>query len=76
VLVYKAQKGGGSASEIGQRIAAALMTNPQAILDLKAAADGISLVPAELRDLSLTEILELLATAGSIAAECSKAIKE
>jgi hypothetical protein len=33
-------------------------------------------VPAELRDLSLTEILELLATAGSIAAECSKAIKE
>ena len=76
VLIYKAQKDGGSAQEIGQRIATALMTSPETINALKAAADGIKDVPAELKDLSLTEILQLLATAGKIAADCSAAIKE
>lgn len=75
VLIYKAQKDGGPASEIGQRIALALMQNPEVIAKLKLAADGISEVPAEAKDLNMVEALQLIATAGKIAADCAAAIK-
>lgn len=75
VLIYKVQKEGGTASEIGQRIALALMQNPDVIAKLKLAADGISEVPAEAKDLNMIEALQLVATAGKIAADCAAAIK-
>jgi len=75
VLIYKAQKGGGAASEIGQRIAAALISNPEVIAKLKLAADGISQVPEEAKDLDLSEVLTLVSKAGEIAAKCAAEIK-
>jgi hypothetical protein len=75
VLVYKVQKGGGTPSEIGQRIAIALMQNPDVITKLKVAADGIGEVPAEAKDLTMIEGLQLIAVAGKIAAECAVAVK-
>jgi len=58
-VVAKAVKPGGQASDIASRIAAAVVVNPTLIEEIKTAADGISSIPAELRDLSLGEILEL-----------------
>lgn len=58
-VVAKAVKGGGSASDISSRIAAAVIANPLLIEQVKTAADGISEIPAEIKDLSLGEILEL-----------------
>lgn len=76
VIVYKAQKNAANASEVGTRIAAYIMAHPEVIAKLKAAADGISEVPAEIKDLSLVEILDLMSKAGAIAAKSAAAIKE
>jgi hypothetical protein len=59
-VVAKAVKAGGQASEIGSRIAADLVTSPTLVAEIKAAADGISEIPAEIKDLSIGESLELL----------------
>jgi hypothetical protein len=58
-VIAKAVKGGGTASEISSRIAAALIANPSLIEEVKAAADGISAIPSEIKDLTLGEVLEL-----------------
>lgn len=58
-VVAKAVKGGGSASDISARIAAACIANPVLIQEVKDAANGVSQIPAEIRNLSLGEILEL-----------------
>ena len=58
-VIAKAVKPGGQASDIAGRIAAALMANPGLIDEVKSAANGISQIPEELKDLSLGEILEL-----------------
>lgn len=76
VLVYKAQKGAANPGEVGTRVAAYIMAHPETIAKLKSAADGISEVPAEIKDLSLVEILELMSKAGAIAAKAAAAIKE
>jgi hypothetical protein len=59
VAVALAVRAGGSPADIAGRIAARLMANPALLDGLKAAFDGISEVPAEIKDLSLGEILEL-----------------
>lgn len=82
VVVYKAQKsarkadGSFDVQALAAQLAAQLMGNPQVIDSLKAAFDGIKLVPSELKDLSLTEILQLATTAGLAATKASQAIKE
>lgn len=75
VLVHRAQRGGGSAAEIGQRIAGELLASPQTVAALKAAADGIGDVPAEAKDLSFAEALELIAECGRLAADAARAIR-
>lgn len=75
VLVYRAQKGGGSAAEIAQRIVAGVMANPQIIQDLKEAFDGAGTVPSELTDLSFVETFQLLTEAGRLAQEAAQEIK-
>lgn len=75
VLVYKARKGGGTPSELAQRIAAGLIANPQTLDDLKVAADGINEVPAELKDLNLLEAFQFIAEAGKLAAEAAAEIQ-
>lgn len=74
ILVYKAQRAGGTTAEIGQRIAGLLISSPGYMADLKAAADGIGAVPAELGDLSMAEAFELVAAAGAMAKEASAEI--
>lgn len=80
VLVFRAQKqargadGKLDAQKLAQAIVAQLMTTPAVIEDLKAAADNISDVPKELKDLSLGEIFDLMSTAGGIAARCAAEI--
>ena len=75
VLVYKAQKAGGTAGEIAQRIVGLVMANPAIVNDLKAAAEGISNVTGELRDLSISEVFAFIAEAGRLAKEASEEIK-
>lgn len=81
VVVYKAQAaargpdGKIDAQKLGTALAAAVMSNPQVIEDVKAAAEGIGDVPKEIKDLSLGEIFTLLGEAGKIAAACSEQIK-
>jgi hypothetical protein len=59
VVVAQAVKGGGNAAEIGSRIGSALVANPGLIDQVKTAVAGVSEIPAELRDLSLGEIMDL-----------------
>lgn len=75
VLVFKVQKGGGTPSEIAQKLVAALIANPNVINSLKEAADGIGQVPAEIRDLTMKEIFELVREAGKLAADAAEAIR-
>jgi len=63
VVAAKAVKSGGSASDISTRIATQIVANPRLMLELKAAADNISEVPAEAKDLTVTESLELCTVA-------------
>ena len=74
VIVYKARDGGGDAAQIANRMAMAIMANPQAIADLKAAFDGIATVPKEVSDLSFGEVMELVAECGKLAADATKEI--
>lgn len=70
--VKKATAGGKfDPAVFGAAMATELMTNPQAIEDLKAAAENIGDVPKELKDLQMGEIFELVTAAGAIAAKCS-----
>lgn len=75
VLVYKAQKGGANPQQIAQRLASELIANPQAIEDLKAAAENVGEVPAEMKDLSLLEAFRFIAEAGKLAAEAAAEIQ-
>lgn len=59
ILVAQAVKVGGKPNDIAASIAAAVVSNPEAIAALKRAVDGIGQVPAELRDISLPEALRL-----------------
>jgi hypothetical protein len=59
VVVAPAVKAGGDASAIASRIAAAVIANPALIESVKTAANGISEIPAEIKDLSLLDIIEL-----------------
>jgi hypothetical protein len=80
VIVAKAQKAARGADgkingqALGQAIAAEVMSNPKLVEDLKSAAAGIADVPKELKDLSLVEIFDLLATAGQVASACAAQI--
>jgi hypothetical protein len=80
VVVYQAKKqatddtGKLDASKLGASIAASIMANPAILDDLKAAADNISDVPKELKDLSLGEIMQLVSVSGSVAAKCATQI--
>lgn len=77
VVAYKAQKqatdpatGKIDIQKLGAALAALLMTSPEVIADLKAAADNISDVPKEIKDLSLLEGLQLATECGKISAKC------
>ncbi len=75
VLVYKAQKSGGTPSELAQRIATGLIANPHMLDNLKIAADGIGEVPAEMKDLNMLEAFQFIAEAGRLAAEAAVEIQ-
>jgi hypothetical protein len=80
VIVYKAKKeatgpdGRLDVSKLSQAIATELMMQPAVLDDLKAAADNVSDVPKELKDLSLAEVFQLLTVAGGVAAKCAAEI--
>ena len=75
VLIYKARKASATPSELPQRLATLLITSPQVIDDLKVAAEGITKVPAELKDLSLLEAFQFIAAAGKLAADAAQEIQ-
>ncbi len=72
-VIYMAQKaarkpdGSIDFPLLGQNVAAQFMTNPALINDLKAAMDGAGEIPAELKDLTMLEGLQLAATCGKVA---------
>lgn len=75
VMVFRVQKGGGAPAEIARKLVVALIANPNAINSLKEAADGIGQVPAEIGDLTMKEIFELVREAGKLAADAAEAIR-
>ena len=81
VVAYMAQKqatgpdGKVDVQKLATALATLLMTNPQVITDLKAAAANISDVPKELCDLTLMEGLTLTSECGKIAARCVAEIR-
>ena len=82
VICFKAHKAATGADgkidvqKLGQGIATELMLNPVALADLKAAYENISDVPKEVKDLTFTEGLQLVAIAGAVAAKAAAAVSQ
>lgn len=58
-IVIKAARGGGTVADVAERVKQAVQACPALVQDLKAAVDGATDVPAELKDLSFAEGIEL-----------------
>lgn len=74
VLLVEVLKDGVQISD-ALKIADALMKRPELLIELKAALDGIEEVPAELKDISLDEGIELAKVSAEIVKKVVAAAK-